>query len=149
MKKLRLITNIVSLVLVIICGIIIAIKWESLPEMIPTHFGFRGEVTETGVKSILLGMFGVMFGMLVLIAVIERFPKFWNFPVRITEENKGRMIALGTVAIGITKVLMVCMFTVIILKCIFPSFPFWPMYLLTALLVAVVIWLIVQSIRLR
>lgn len=57
-----------------------------------------------------------------------------NFPVKITEENRETQLTIGYCMVGTLKILMVGVFVIAGIASVFPGFPFWPMYLLMALM---------------
>lgn len=63
--------------------------WGTLPQKIPSHFNAAGAVDGWDGKGSLLFLpiLGAVF--YVSLTVLERFPKIYNFPFNITEENAG------------------------------------------------------------
>ena len=149
MKRIRLITNIIGLVLIFGYALILAILWKTIPQTVATHFNALGEADAFGSKSSLLLEFFFMIGMFLLLAVIERFPSAWNFPVRMTAENRGRLLLIGAVMLGTLKILIIGLFIYAGLSSIFPGSPVWPMYLLTAFTAIVIVGGLVCSIKAR
>ena len=81
------------------------IRWGSLPEEIPTHFGFSGQPDSWGGKSSLLVLpiiGGLLYGMM---AVIERFPSVWNTPAGSAEERDALLPLTRTLLLWDTLVL--------------------------------------------
>ena len=58
-----------------------------LPDKVPQHFGFDGEPTSYGSKSMIWGL--PMAGLFTygLLALLNRYPHSFNYPIKITEEN--------------------------------------------------------------
>ena len=69
----------------------VLIRWRSLPERIPTHFNFAGEIDGYGGRWILLTM--PLFGLVMdgVLALVGRFPKSWNTGTRVTLYNRVRV----------------------------------------------------------
>ncbi len=69
----------------------ILILWHTLPEKIPTHYNFAGEIDGYGGRGSLLLM--PIIGLLtdLTVAICARFPKSWNTGVRITVLNRARV----------------------------------------------------------
>jgi uncharacterized membrane protein len=63
--------------------------WPDLPERVPTHFGLDGRPDAWGGKGISWLMPIVHLGTWLLITLVQRFPDSWNYPVKITEENRA------------------------------------------------------------
>lgn len=76
--------------LLVLCSIVILLGfWKQIPDVIPTHYTFSGEVDGYGGKGTLWLMpaFGVAGeGMLFLLGC---FPQWWNVNIPITERNRG------------------------------------------------------------
>jgi hypothetical protein len=85
---------------VLLLGIATAIAltgllWPSLPERVPTHFGFSGAPDAWGAKSSML-----LLPLLTLVmgpgfALLARVPHWYNYPVTITAENAPRQYRLA------------------------------------------------------
>ena len=69
----------------------IALRWNSLPDRVPTHYDFAGNVSGYGSKKILLFMPLMGLVMDLVVAVSGRFPRSWNAGVRITVLNRVRV----------------------------------------------------------
>jgi uncharacterized membrane protein len=68
--------------------------WRTLPERIPTHFGFSGRPNGWGSKNQELPIIFVAAALYGFITLIGRFPRLFKFPVAITEENIARQLNL-------------------------------------------------------
>ena len=110
MKRLRLISNIISILLIGGYVVFLTACWTNIPETVPTHFDVLGRADAYGSKESLIAEVAIMAALFLLLAVAERFPSVWNFPVKVTAENKARLFMKGFAMIGAMKVLMVCMF---------------------------------------
>ena len=66
----------------------IILVWGDLPDRIPTHYNFAGEVDGWGGKAsiLLLPVLGTV--MLPLLIAVEFFPQTWNTGVRVTPLNQ-------------------------------------------------------------
>lgn len=65
----------------------VASRWGELPERLPTHFNFRGEVDGWGPRKMLLYLPLTAVMVWVLLSVVSFFPSLWNYPVRVTSAN--------------------------------------------------------------
>lgn len=67
----------------------LAVKWKELPELVPMHYNFQGEIDRYGKKSELLIVPILGWVLVILLAVVGRFPKIWNTGgIEITDENR-------------------------------------------------------------
>jgi uncharacterized membrane protein len=82
-----------------------------LPGKIPTHFDLAGNPNAWGSPSMLLLLPGLALVLYLAISLVSCFPSAFNFPVRVTAENRLRLENLGVNMITALKVELVCMFT--------------------------------------
>ena len=72
----------------------ILIIWHKLPEQIPTHYNFAGEIDGYGGRGSLLLMPIIGLVTDLTLAISGRFPKSWNTGVRVTVLNRVRLYRL-------------------------------------------------------
>ena len=72
----------------------ILILWHKLPEQIPTHYNFAGEIDGYGGRGTLLLMPIIGLVMDLSLALVCRFPQSWNTGVRVTVPNRTRVYRL-------------------------------------------------------
>jgi uncharacterized membrane protein len=84
---------------------------DSLPDRIPTHFDFAGRPNGWGSPSGLLLLPAVAVALYLGMTVVARFPSTFNYPVRVTTENRSRLEALALGLIVWLKTELVCLFT--------------------------------------
>lgn len=149
MIKIRLISNIISILLIVGYMVFLISSWQRIPEIVPTHFDALGRADGYGGKGSLIVEALFMIGIFLLLALVERFPQAMNFPVKVTAENRYRLYMIGYAMIGATKILTVCMFIDAGLSSIVANFPVWPLYLLLILITAVIVAGIIASVRAR
>ena len=65
------------------------LRWNHLPDEIPTHFGLSGQADAYGSKGsvILLPVISILIYLLMIF--VEKFPELWNVPGHVTPENIG------------------------------------------------------------
>src|SRR6266699_5384289 len=83
----------------------------ALPAVIPTHYGFSGAPNAYGGKGSLLALPIVCICLAVLLTVLSRCPRRYNYRWPITAENAPRQYSLARLALRLTTlemVLMVC-----------------------------------------
>ena len=93
--------EIIYLIMTVIGGLILlgttvyaCIMWQQLPDQIPIHFDFAGNVTDYGGKGSMILLLGVGWSMFVVMTVLVKFPKTWNMPVKVTAENAERLYSI-------------------------------------------------------
>ena len=131
-------TNIISIVLILLYIAFMMIGWKSFPEKVPTHFGMNGVADSYGGRSSLLIEPAVMLGLFLLLAIVENFPRLWNIPVEVTEDNAAEIERICHGLFGIIKVTEVVLCAITGLMCIYPGFPVWPMWTLVAVIVVTI-----------
>lgn len=104
--KIRLITNIITaLILTFFIGYLI-VEWKNIPDIVATHFTISGKADAYGEKNCILIIPIIAVLVFSTIAVVERFPNIWNFPVKVTEENREKLINNGLKLTGVLKMLL-------------------------------------------
>ena len=74
--------------------LLIALRWRTLPEQVPTHYDFAGNVNGWGSRWTLVIMPAIGLLADLAIAVSLRFPRSWNAGVKITVFNRARVYKL-------------------------------------------------------
>ena len=74
--------------------VFVLIRFPSLPERIPTHYNFAGEIDGYGGRFSLLLMPLIGLVMDASLVLVGRFPKSWNTGVRVTLYNRVRVYRL-------------------------------------------------------
>ena len=87
--------RIASLLGIVALTAYVLVRYPSLPDVVPTHFDFRGEPDAFGSRSSLLWLVGVMTGLGALVAWLSTKPNLFNYPGEITESNAQRLYREG------------------------------------------------------
>lgn len=74
--------------------VFILIRWPQLPEQIPSHYNFAGEIDGYSGRFSLLLMPLIGLVMDASLVLVGRFPKAWNTGVRVTLYNRVRVYRL-------------------------------------------------------
>lgn len=75
-------TNIITIILLIITLVGIIVFYNSLPDIIPTHWGLNGKIDRMGSKSTIWILYGIMLAINVLFIVIAKIdPKKQNYKI--------------------------------------------------------------------
>lgn len=69
--------------------ICLILRWNHMPDEIPTHFGLNGRVDAYGTKGSVLLLPVISILIYLLILFVEKFPELWNVPGHVTPENMG------------------------------------------------------------
>lgn len=131
--KYELISNILCLLLLTGAIIYLGINWTNIPEKIPGHYNFAGEVDRWGNKKELLFVPILAWVLYLGMSVVERFPKLWNTGVEVTEENKERVYPILKKLLVTVKLLVVVVFTFLTINSIQgKDMPIWfvPVFLI-------------------
>jgi uncharacterized membrane protein len=78
-------------------------EWSSLPNRVPMHYDFFGEVDKWGSKGIIF--LHPIIGAVLWIGptILEKFPHVYNYIVDLTEENIERQYKNGRIMINVIK----------------------------------------------
>ena len=95
----------------------VACRYAALPDKIPTHFGADGVVDGYGGKSMIWGLLAIMWVLVIVISVVELFPRHWNVPLKVTRENYSLMMTLTWHFISTTKLLVAILFAYVVVMC--------------------------------
>ncbi|MEG2800705.1 MAG: DUF1648 domain-containing protein [Longicatena sp.] len=108
--KLQRISSILGIALLIIGFIVLAMKYQTLPDTMPKHFGFDGKADAWGSKTIVwFPMIGALL-LNVLLYVVGKFPQMWNIPVNVTDRNRTMLYQLTGNMIAVLRLEMTTMF---------------------------------------
>jgi hypothetical protein len=77
--------------------------WRHLPAIIPTHYGFGGTADSYGARSTLLVLPAVAVMLYGTLTAVSLFPRNFNFPVAVTDENRQRLERIGIALLGWLK----------------------------------------------
>jgi hypothetical protein len=86
---------------------------DRLPARVPLHFDLAGNPDGWGTPATLLYFPGIAVFIYLLFTVVTRFPSAFNYPVRVTPQNRARLEALALNMIAWLKVELICLFTAI------------------------------------
>ncbi|MEG1635259.1 MAG: DUF1648 domain-containing protein [Rikenellaceae bacterium] len=80
---------------------------------IPIHYNINGEIDGWGSSSFLFYLALLALVTYVFFSVIPKFPKFFNYPVKVTTDNAKQLSALATGMLLRLKFLVILMFAYI------------------------------------
>ena len=119
--KAEVIFNIIGYSAYIMAILFLIFKFFQLPDEIPAHFSYSGEVTRWGSKMeiIILPLIGTF--TILLTEFFERNPQFHNYPSRLTEENAEQFYLNSRKLLNQMKNIMSLMFAYLIVEIILVS----------------------------
>jgi len=146
--RFHLILELLGLIMMIFLVIFFFLKWSAVSGPVPTHFNAAGQVDAWGDKNSLLGLFATAFGLYITLSVVELFPNVWNMPVKVTEENRGRLINISLYMLIFLKLIVLLLFFVLLFfsMSVLPL-PVWLLPLYLIILFGTVALFIVRLIR--
>ncbi len=113
-KIYELVLAALSLLTLVALTIWLLIRWNSIPDIIPTHFGASGEVDATGGKGNIWLLPGLGWLIWITFTVLDFFPGAWN--VRglgeiQSEAGKAKALSMTRTFLEVIKLLIVLLFT--------------------------------------
>lgn len=110
--------DIYNIILDLTCGILLIISttnaltnWMKLPQIIPSHFNFAGDVNGFGNKNFILILPSIMIFLFIVFTILEKFPNRFNYPIKINYSNAETQYNLAVKLLKITKVEILIIFT--------------------------------------
>lgn len=84
-----------SIALAAASAITMVLLYPSLPERIPTHFNALGQPDGWGSRSEAIMLTVIFVAMVTGLSVLSRYPRIFNYPAAVIEENAQRMYRAG------------------------------------------------------
>lgn len=103
-------TELLSVIALCFLLIYLVSNWSSIPARIPSHYDMNGVITAWSSKSSLLLLPVISLAIYALLTVVLFFPKTWNIPVKITDENRARVYAVTRSMLCVLKLLTMLLF---------------------------------------
>lgn len=110
----RILTIIGGLIL-LASTIFVVVNWGQIPDQIPTHFTITGQPDAYGGKPMLIFLVVISWVMFILLTISVKFPRMWNFPVEVTDENRDVLFAIARFMMEILKFLTAILMAVIMM----------------------------------
>ncbi len=134
--------HLLAFIFLVLNFVLVGISFSFLPEIIPTHFGIKGNIDGTGPKSILWSIPILSTLVYFIIKSSSKHPHLHNYSQKITKENAPilykKSMELGAFINMITTGLLLILSLVIILCAVTSSEKYG-----TILFVSVVLYLII------
>ena len=111
-----IIMEVLGLVMLIGTPLYLVIRWPSIPDKLPMHYNFAGEIDRWGGKGEILFLVVMVWILYLMISLVEHFPSVWNTGVQVTLENRMRVYRTLKYMVKTLKLAMTLVFTFLIFK---------------------------------
>lgn len=112
--------DIVMGILCILClvgtSIFLIVSWNNIPEQVPSHYNYAGEIDSVSGKGSIIAIFAVGWITYISILVLEQFPQIWNTGVTVTEFNRARVYRIVKNMIVTVRFCVVALFSYMSIK---------------------------------
>lgn len=109
-----IIMEVLGLVMLIGTPLYLVIRWPSIPDKLPMHYNFAGEIDRWGGKGEILFLVVMVWILYLMISLVEHFPSVWNTGVQVTPENRMRVYRTLKYMVKTLKLAMTLVFTFLI-----------------------------------
>ena len=110
-NKIDILMEVLCLVLLVGVTIYLGINWSTLPDKIPAHYDFAGNIDRWGKKGELLIVPIMSWVLYVMITGVEQIPAIWNTGVKVTVENRYWVYRVLKYMVKSLKLIMVVDFS--------------------------------------
>lgn len=114
----EVVADIIGIGALLLSLVFLLLNWGTIPQEIPAHFDFKGNVDRYGSKVELLILPIIAIALLILMQLVEKKPWLYNYPDRLNEENLGRFYTEGRKMMNFTKNLVNIMFASITIQAV-------------------------------
>lgn len=102
--------EVLALLLFLAAPIYFIVMYPSLPDQIPTRFGFDGEVTAQASKATNILMYVASFMTYLMLTVITFVPQSHNYPVNVTADNAQQLYRISVTMLRVLKLCIMLLF---------------------------------------
>lgn len=88
-------------------------NWSTFPNKVPTHYSSSGVANDWGSKNSILLVPICSIVLYVVLTVVSIFPSSWNVPVKVTKENRIRVLTTARTMLCMLKLILVATFSYI------------------------------------
>lgn len=107
-----------SVLLLVWMWVLVAWSYQKLPETIAIHFNILGEADGFGNKTTVFMLPLIAIFMWLLISIFSRYPHIFNYPVKITEENRLLQYTIAVRFLRWLKLIIIVIFFLILMAVI-------------------------------
>lgn len=137
------ITDALALLVLLGATVFVLVRFPSLPEQVPAHFGARGEITDWSGKSSLILVLVLSWVMLAGMEVLSLFPQSWNIPRRTPRAYQAAADAMAVLRLTLALLFGYLEFCTALCR----GLGVWAMPAMLALVAGDVLYMLVQSFR--
>ncbi|MDO5780725.1 MAG: DUF1648 domain-containing protein [Clostridium sp.] len=102
--------DIIGVVLVVALIVITCIYWIKVPDIVPIHFNFKGEIDSYGSKNTLFILLPIAIIIYIGLAILSKYPEVCNYCIEINDKNKEKQYSMASTFIRIINVEMLAIF---------------------------------------
>jgi len=150
-----LIAEIAGLVGILSMWIVFIVTYSGLPDLIPINYNFSGQAYNFGEKSVIIKVPVIATVLFVGMTILSRFPRIFNYPVIITENNAFFQYSNMVRMVRCLKLSLVLIFLFVVLQPVLytgENIGIWFTFLLLAMCLiplALVIYFMLKSFKYR
>ncbi|WP_062353559.1 DUF1648 domain-containing protein [Bacillus kwashiorkori] len=135
--------DIVGLSIFLSSVIFLIFVWNQLPDKVPAHYNFIGEIDRWGSKWELILSPSISLFMLVFLQILERFPETHNYPARLNDSNVKEFYLHSRKFLNLLKNLSLVLLSLTFYESVFIALQWWngfgPWFLPITIIVLVVV----------
>lgn len=139
-----------AILILLASTIFVLIKWDSLPEQIPSHYNFKGQPDAYGGTGSLVFSIVIGWTMLLTMMILSKFPHLWNTGVERTPANAAMINRIVRDMISVMELSLAALFGyMMIVPVIGIDMGVWFMPLFLGLIFGTIMVTVVRLIRNR
>ena len=109
-KNINRLLDIIGSTLLILLIVTTFMYWGKAPDIVPTHFNFKGEIDAYGSKNTLFILLPIVIIAYTGLAVLSKYPQVCNYCIEITPRNKEKQYSMASTFIKIINVEILAIF---------------------------------------
>lgn len=137
MNRIKNLSTLICIIMIITYAVHLFIIYQSLPEIIPSHFDFMGRPDSYGNRLQLIAEPLIALMIVVIMELVCHFPSMWNYPVELTEENREFLFGVTLIMVSIIKVIITALLLYIGLCSMYSFLPVMLIYVFVIMLLSV------------
>ena len=107
-------------------ALFLLLRWSKLPEQVPSHYKMDGSVDGYSGKSSLIILLAVACLAGIIFTILLRFPKTWNLPCKVTENNSYIVYRITKYWLSIVRIILTASLASLVwFVCMLKPLPSW------------------------